>query len=159
MSPALKPMSPAVSVRAPFTVVFWARFTTAFAVALLMVRLLTVAGKPLPEATEDHPSSGLSQTMGILGVILAVVTLATFFVAHGAWWVIPFVQTGLTAVTAWNSALRAQGEISLGAPYRWNSRIQLGYTLGRIVGYLFIAVIAALLIYAIVLMLAGQLKL
>ena len=118
-----------------------------------------MAGKPLPEATEDHPSSGLSQTMGILGVILAVVTLATFFVAHGAWWVIPFVLTGLTAVTAWNSALRAQGEISLGAPYRWNSRIQLGYTLGRIVGYLFIAVIAALLIYAIVLMLAGQLKL
>ena len=111
------------------------------------------------DATEDHPSSGLSQTMGILGVILAVVTLATFFVAHGAWWVIPFVLTGLTAVTAWNSALRAQGEISLGAPYRWNSRIQLGYTLGRIVGYLFIAVIAALLIYAIVLMLAGQLKL
>ena len=67
--------------------------------------------------------------------------------------------TGVTAATAWNSALRARGEISLGAPYRWNSRLQLGYTLGRIVGYLVIAVIVGLLLYAITMMLMGRLKL
>ena len=86
-------------------------------------------------------------------------TLATFFLVGGAWWAAPFLLTGLTSVVAWNSALRAQGEIALSAPYRWNSRIQLGYLLGRVVGYLVIAVIVGLLLYAIVLMLAGQLKL
>jgi MFS family permease len=117
------------------------------------------AGKPLTIATVDHPSTNLSMAMGITGVVLAVVTLITFFVGGSAWWVIPFALTGLTSVTAWNSALRAQGEISLGAPYRWNPRLQLGYTLGRIVGYLVVTVVVALLVYAVILTLGGQLKL
>lgn len=117
------------------------------------------AGKPLPDATEDHPSSSFSQMMGIAGVVLAVVTVATYFVAHGAWWSVPFVLTAVTSVAAWNSALRAQGEIALGAPYRWNSKIQLGYTLGRVVGYLVILTVLALLVLAVTMMLAGQLKL
>lgn len=117
------------------------------------------AGKPLPVSTVDHPSSGLSQTMSIAGAVLAVVAVITYFAAGGAWWAVPFVLAGIASLTGWNAALRAKGEIALGADYRWNSRIQLGYTLGRVVGYLFFAVVIILLLVAVTLMLMGQLKL
>lgn len=117
------------------------------------------AGKPLPVSTKDHPASRMSQAMGIAAALFAVVTVATFFLVGGAWWAIPFVLTGLTAAVAWNSAVRAKGEIQLGDDYRWNQQIQLGYTLGRVTGYLFIAVVIGLLLLAIGLMLTGQLSL
>lgn len=117
------------------------------------------AGKPLPAATVDHPSSSLSRASGIAGVVLAAAALVAFFVLHSSAWVFPFVLAGLAAVTGWNSAWRAKGEIALGADYRWNPRLQLGYTLGRVVGYLFVAVVIGLLIYAVAMMLMGQLKL
>ncbi|QGF22358.1 MFS transporter [Raineyella fluvialis] len=117
------------------------------------------AGKPLPEATEDHPSSSLSFAASVAGAVLAIITAVVYFVAKGAWWVIPFALTGIASVTGWNSALRAQGEIALGAAYRWNARLQRGYWLGRVVGYLVILVIVALLLLGVVLVLLGKLKL
>ena len=69
------------------------------------------------------------------------------------------ISPWIASLTGWNAALRAKGEIALGADYRWNSRIQLGYTLGRVVGYLFFAVVIILLLVAVTLMLMGQLKL
>ena len=97
--------------------------------------------------------------MSIAGAVLAVVAVITYFAAGGAWWAVPFVLAGIASLTGWNAALRAKGEIALGADYRWNSRIQLGYTLGRVVGYLFFAVVIILLLVAVTLMLMGQLKL
>lgn len=117
------------------------------------------AGKPLPQTTEDHPFSGTAQILGIVGAALAVVTAIVHFTLGAPTSVIPFVLTGIASVWAWNGASRAKGQIELGAPYRWNSRLQLGYTLGRIVGAVFVLIVVGLLIWAVSMMLAGQLKL
>ena len=94
---------------------------------------------------------------------LAAITVIVLFVGGGFgaswWWALPFLAAGFTSVTAWNSAARAQGEIALGAPYRWNSRLQLGYTLGRAVGLVVVLVIVAMLLWAVTMMLLGRLKL
>lgn len=117
------------------------------------------AGKPLPVATEDHPFSGTAQILGIAGAILALVTAVVHLTLGAPTSVIPFVLTGIASVWAWNGAARAKGQIELGAPYRWNSRLQLGFTLGRIVGAIVVVIIIGLLIWAVSMMLAGQLKL
>lgn len=117
------------------------------------------AGAPLPQTGDDHPSSNLALSSGVAGAVFAVVTVGTWFVLKGPWWIIPFALTGITSVTGWNSALRAQGEISLGAPYRSNPRLRTGYWLGRVVGYAVVLVLVALLIAGVALMLLGRLKL
>ncbi len=121
------------------------------------------AGKPLPTETHDHPSSGMVRAMGIVSVVLLAIAVAVFVIGGGfgqsSTWVLPFALAGLAGTVAWNTGARIKGEISLGAPYRWNSQLNLGYTLGRIVGLVVIVAIIALLLWAVVMMLMGQLKL
>ena len=117
------------------------------------------AGKPLPAATEDHPFSGTSQQLAIASVVFAVAAVIAQLTVGAPWSVIPFLLAAVAAVWAWNGASRAQAEILLGAPYRWNNRaMTIGFNLGRIVGLLAIAVVAALLIFAVYGVLTGTMK-